>query len=89
MQTGYYEHMLFIFNVNLFVFYLSAVEELCFAFCCTCKDPSNDTSWDYEGKTFSRTRVMSLHATSLAYVALLDFIMLFICVTIKESLSII
>lgn len=85
------------FNVNLSVFYLSAVEELflsfVFAFCCTCErilqEPRDGI---YEGKyIFKKQGVKSLHATSLACVVLLDFLMLFILfgVKIKESFSII
>lgn len=80
------------FNVNLSVFYLSAVEELCFAFCCTCEQIlCRAMSWDCEGGTFSKTRVTGLHTTSLACVVLLDYLMLFILlgVKIKESFSII
>lgn len=76
--------------MNLSILYLSAVEELClFAFCCTCERILQEPRVGIY--TYSKTRVMSFHATSLTCVVLLDFLMLFILfgVKIKESFSII
>lgn len=81
--------MLFILNVNLFVFYLSAVEELCFAFCCTCErilqEPRARSIWkEIHFQKGKNTRVMGFNAASpcLCFV-LLDFLMLFILFGVK------
>lgn len=76
--------------MNLSILYLSAVEELCFLhFVALVK--GSFKSHELGFIHYSKTMVMSFHATSLTCVVLLDFLMLFILfgVKIKESFSII
>lgn len=76
-------------KILLFFFSFFFLLLIFLAFCCTCERIHQEPRVGIEA--YSKSRGISLHATSLACVVLLDFLMLFILfgVKINESFSII